>query len=348
MNSHRPLLDAASGSDPFIIAEIGVNHDGKRTRALELVAAAALAGADAVKFQWFDPVELLSSSADLAAYQRESGESDPREMLDRLQLSRDDMSVLIDSAHQAGLRAAVTVFSPRLVPEAVELPWDLLKVSSPDLVNRPLLEQLRAANRPLLVSTGGASLAEVQETISWIGTHGLGLLHCVSSYPTGPDDASLSAIRTLGDETGLPVGYSDHTSMVETGGLAVAAGATILEKHLTWNTAASGPDHAASMDPEGFTNYVSFARVARRMGGAARKRMHPSESEVMRASRQSVSVIDEVLPGGRLELKNLTTMRPGDGIPAHQLESLVGRRASRRIASRSLISLRDLESECDP
>ena len=347
MISPRLLLDAISPRDPFVVAEIGVNHDGSRSRAMELVEAAAQAGAHAVKFQWFDATELLSSSASLVSYQRQSGESNPHEMLNRLQLSGDDMKSLIDSAHRLGLQAVVTVFTPRLVESALELPWDLLKVASPDLVNKPLLERLRSAGLPILISTGGASLDEVHQALSWIGSENLGLLHCVSSYPTAVDDAGLAVIRTLAEETGVPVGYSDHTSMTETGALAVAAGATILEKHLTWNTSAAGPDHAASMDPDGFKDYVEFAQIAHRMLGPSLKQALDSESEVITASRQSVSVVHEIPPGAVLEAENLTTMRPGSGLPASLLSSLVGRRAIRRIPPRSLISLDDLESELE-
>ena len=349
MNTPRPLLSkAVSSKDPFVIAEIGVNHDGNSSLALDLVESAAKAGADAVKFQWFDSSELLSSSAKLVSYQCESGESDPHEMLNRLQLSTDDMRLVIDSAHRRGLRAMVTVFTPRLVGPALTLPWDIAKVASPDLVNRPLLEALRTSGLPILMSTGGSSLEEVRQALSWIGSEDLGLLHCVSSYPTNMEDAGLAVIRTLADATGVPVGYSDHTSLIETGAFAVSAGATILEKHLTWNTSARGPDHAASMDPDGFAAYVACARKARIMLGKAQKSMQPSEVEVISASRQSVSVIDEVPSGATLQVENLTTMRPGGGIPPAQLNGLVGRRVIRRIPPRSLISPQDLECESAP
>lgn len=338
---------AQAGHDPFIIAEIGVNHDGRLDRGLELVQSAASAGADAVKFQWFDARELLSSSAALVAYQREAGESDAHQMLDRLQLSSAEMVQLINCARRLGLQSIVTVFTPGLVAEAMKLPWDMLKTASPDLINRPLLEAVRATGLPLLVSTGGSTLQEVQESLSWIGSYELGVLHCVSSYPTAEAEASLGAIRVLAEATGLPVGYSDHTTALETGGLAVAAGATILEKHLTWDRTAKGPDHATSMPPVDFAGYVAFARRARQMLGEYEKSVGPSEQAVIAASRQSVSVRTDIPSGTLLQREHLSTMRPGSGIPPARLDSLIGRRVVRMLPSGSLLSYDDLHSESE-
>ena len=342
--STRPVLSSAS-DDPFIIAEIGVNHDGRVETALDLVRAAADAGADAVKFQWFDPSELLSSAAALVSYQRAAGESDPHHMLERLQLGADEMERAIDCSRELGLRSIVTVFTPRLVEVAARLPWDLIKTASPDLINRPLLEAVRSTGLPMLLSTGGAKLEEVEDALSWIGTGELALLHCVSSYPTPDDEASLAGIRVLGDATGVPVGYSDHTASTRTGGLAVTAGATILEKHLTWNQAADGPDHAASIDPDGFARYVAFARRSRRMLGEATKTVRPSEQEVVAASRQSVAVVEELAAGTTLRREHLSTMRPGGGMPPACIDDLVGRILVRKVAARTLLSSSDLESE---
>ena len=338
---------AAASDDPFIIAEIGVNHDGRLDRALELVQSAASAGADAVKFQWFDSRELLSSSASLVAYQHEAGESDPHRMLERLQLSSDDMGQLISCARGLELQTIVTVFTPHLVEVAMKLPWDILKTASPDLINRPLLEAVRATGLPLLVSTGGSTLQEVQKSLSWIGTHELGVLHCVSSYPTTEQDASLGAIRVLGETTGLPVGYSDHTTGLETGGLAVAAGASILEKHVTWDRNAAGPDHSCSMEPDEFARYIAFARRARQMVGGFEKSVAHSELAVIAASRQSVSALIDIPEGTVLQREHLSTMRPGNGIPPARLDSLIGLRALRAVESGSLISFEDLQSESD-
>ena len=264
-------------SHPFVIAEIGVNHDGDPARAEALVDAAAEAGADAVKFQWFEPRRLLSRSAGLAAYQAAAGELDPITMLDRLRLDADGLERARLRAVHHGLRSVVTVFSPELVGEADRLAWDLYKTASPDVVNRPLLEAVASTGRPMIISTGGATVSEVRQALEWIPESRPTLLHCVSSYPTPIESSALGGIGALARAFGTTVGYSDHTVSVHAGGLAVAAGARVLEKHLTWNRDAEGPDHAASLEPEAFGEYVRFARQSARMLGASDKIPSPLE-----------------------------------------------------------------------
>lgn len=332
-----PNEDTLHAEGPFIIAEVGVNHDGDPGRAVELVDRAADAGADAVKFQWFDPERLVSRSAGLVDYQRASGESDPRSMLGRLALDRAAMELVVDRARSRGLKAVITVFSRELVSEAASLDWDLFKTASPDLVNRPLLEALDADGRPLILSTGGSTIEEIEEALGWLGRTPHGLLHCVSSYPTPAGDAALGAIAEIRARFGGRVGYSDHTRDWRTGGLAVAAGAVILEKHLTWNVDASGPDHAASLDPDDFTRYVAFARLANDMLGSGRKDVLPTEREVRENARQSVAAASDLVAGAPLRSSDLTTMRPGTGLRPAEMAGLVGRRLARDVPRGTLL-----------
>jgi N,N'-diacetyllegionaminate synthase len=323
--------------DPFVIAEIGVNHDGDPDRAVELVDHAAEAGADAIKVQWFKAAQLVSRSATLASYQLESGEEDVVSMLERLELDADAMNRVIRRARHHGLLAVATVFSAELVPDATELDWDLFKTASPDIINRPLLEALAGTGRPLILSTGGSTLAEITEALGWIETSQCALLHCVSSYPTPPEQAALGGIRALGERFHLPIGYSDHTPGWETGGLAVACGATILEKHLTWDVQARGPDHATSLSPELFGRYVRFARSSARMIGSTDKKVLPIEIGVRDNARQSIAAVRDLAIGDRLEPGDLTTMRPGHGMKPSALPELYGREVVRPIERGDLI-----------
>ncbi|MCH8212335.1 MAG: N-acetylneuraminate synthase family protein, partial [Planctomycetes bacterium] len=157
------------GSEPYIIAELGVNHDGSLSRALELVEAAHHAGADAVKLQWFETDRLLSSAARLAQYQQQAGADDPFALLRGLELGPHEMQTIVESAHGLGLHTIVTVFSLELVGPADRLPWDAYKVASPDVINRPLIERLMSTGKPLLVSTGAADAQEIQSATQWMG-----------------------------------------------------------------------------------------------------------------------------------------------------------------------------------
>ncbi len=245
---------------PYIIAEIGVNHDGEVARALELTDAAAEAGADAVKLQYFETDRLMSKAAKLAAYQKAAGETDPLAMLRRLELSLDEMAMVVERAHARGIHAIVTVFSTELVAPAETLAWDAYKTASPDIVNRPLLEALAATGKPMIVSTGASTLNEVVRAVGWLESawDRLALLQCVSSYPA--PEAAFGGIRAIEQETGLPVGYSDHTKDFS-GSFAVAFGACMLEKHITYDRNAAGPDHKASLLLAQFGTYIRNAAV---------------------------------------------------------------------------------------
>jgi N-acetylneuraminate synthase/N,N'-diacetyllegionaminate synthase len=315
-----------------VIAELGVNHDGDPEQARRLVTAAADAGADAIKLQCFRPDRLLSADAELAHYQRASAD-DPRAMLARLTLPRSVMAELGQAAHDVGLAFLVTPFSPTDVDDLARLPIDAVKIASPDAVNTPLLDRVAELGRPTLISTGTCDNAELDAAARLAQRSRGALLQCVSCYPTPIDQAALGGIarlRATWDDPlpGAPrlrVGYSDHTASVETGGLAVAAGACLLEKHLTLDTARPGPDHAASLAPDDFRRYVDRARQAAAALGPIAKRVQPCEADVARVSRQSL-VTTRALPAGhRLTADDLTIKRPGTGLPARALADTIGR-----------------------
>lgn len=318
--------DAERPARITVIAEIGVNHDGDPDTARRLIAAAAEAGADAVKFQYFDPDRLLSNQAELAGYQQGKAASQ-RELLAQLALSAEQLGRLIGHAHAAGLDAVVTPFSPQDPAELATLGLDAIKIASPDAVNPILIDAAAALNLPLIVSTGTCTLDELKPASDRLTRHAAGgaLLHCVSSYPTPAHDAGLSGIAVLAEAFGLPVGYSDHTPRTDTGGLAIAAGAVILEKHLTHDRHAAGPDHAASLNPAEFKAYVDHARIAAVMLGPRVKDATPIEDDVRRVSRQSVCAAGDLPAGHTLTADDLTVKRPGTGIPAAELPTVLGR-----------------------
>lgn len=339
------------GSPPYIIAEIGVNHDGDPSRAVALADAAADAGADAVKFQLFRADLLMSGAAKLAAYQHAAGERDPAAMLRRLELTVDQLRPAAARAKARGLHAIVTVFSLPLVREAEAYDWDAYKTASPDIVNTPLLMALRSTGRPLILSTGAATLEEVRAAVIRISSSPdaastrhtpFALLQCVSSYPCPEADASLAGMHALATLADFPVGYSDHTPCVDTGALAVAAGASILEKHLTWSNDAAGPDHAASLSPSSFKEYARLARRAHALLGPGTKRLLEVEHEVRRVSRQSVTAAQPIPAGTAITPEMLCCKRPGTGISAAEFDAVIGRNASRDIESDTPLTPEDL------
>ena len=329
------------GERTFVIAEIGVNHDGEVERALQLVNQARDAGADAVKLQLFSADRLVTPGAQTAAYQKSVGASDQADLLRRYELKCDDVERIFDRARVAGLVPIATPFSPEdvFVIEQFEVP--ILKIASPDCVNKVLLDRAAKSNRPMIISTGAATLDEIQMCCSWLDSWQIesALMHCVSSYPTPIGQAQLGWIRELSERFNRMVGYSDHTTELSAGALAVACGATIVEKHLTWNRFASGPDHSASADPTQFRVYVDMIRQAEAMLGVGAKRPLEIEADVRKLSRQSLVAARRIHRNSRVEIGDLTVRRPGTGICASRVDEIVGTHTMRTIEAGESIDL---------
>jgi N-acetylneuraminate synthase/N,N'-diacetyllegionaminate synthase len=332
-----------AGHAPFVIAEIGVNHDGDLARACELVHAARRAGADAAKFQMFDAAMLMSRDSVLAAYQRERGARDPRELLQGLQLPPEALGELAEECARIGIVPIVTVFSLPLVEIARAQPWQAFKTASPDLVNLPLLRAVSSLGRPLVVSTGAATREEVAQGARWLESHSdLAFLQCTSSYPSRDDHAAIGGMHEIAAITGRAVGYSDHTASVDTGAIAVAAGAAILEKHLTYDRSATGPDHAASLDPNQFAAYVQLARRAARMIGSPLKELQAVERDVRTVSRQSLVAARDLPLAQLVRPEDICVKRPGTGICASRLDEIVGRRLARAVEADRVLTEADI------
>ncbi len=330
-----------SATEPtLVIAEIGVNHDGSLARALELVEAAAAARADAVKLQIFRAQNLMHGSSAFAAYQQKGcADSTPGEMLRKYELRQGELEQLIDAIRDRGMIPLATPFSLADVATIGELHLPAVKIASPDLVNRPLLLHAAALGKPLLISTGAATVEEIDRTAGWLRERAapFALLHCVSSYPTQSHDANLCWIGELAARFNVPVGYSDHTTEAVGGACAVAAGACIVEKHLTYDRSAAGPDHAASADLAQFAEYVKHIRAADRLRGRPGKRVLEAEQEVRRVSRQSLVLCRELHPGDTLRPDDLVIQRPGTGIPAAQADAVIGRKVLRPLDAGTLL-----------
>ncbi|HWB52579.1 MAG TPA: N-acetylneuraminate synthase family protein, partial [Tepidisphaeraceae bacterium] len=326
----------APGNSVFIIAEIGVNHDGSLQRAIELVEAARNAGADAVKLQIFQADALVNPSARLADYQRDRvAENNPVQMLRRYELPALDLANIVHAIRNAGMLPLATPFSVTDVEAIAALGLSAVKIASPDVVNYPLLQAAAKLEKPVIVSTGAATMQELLQTTMWLDDWDVdyALLHCVSSYPTPAESAHLSWIGQLVDAFDVPVGYSDHTTEIACGAIAVAAGACIVEKHLTYDRDAAGPDHSASSSPEEFAEYVRLIRQAQALCGSGCKHVLPIEEEVRSVSRQSIVAARDLADGHIIQEADLIVQRPGTGIPASKIPQIIGRRTKRKISA---------------
>jgi sialic acid synthase SpsE len=274
----------------------------------------------------------MHPSCAFAAYQKDRAqESDPIEMLRRYELSDSAIEQIVTAARELDLIPIATPFSPTDVDIIERLDLPAIKIASPDLVNLPLLQRASRAGKPLLVSTGAATMGEVQQAARWFAEWRtpFALLHCVSSYPAAAEDANLCWIGELAAEFDVAIGFSDHTTDVTCGALAVAAGVCIIEKHLTYDCAAQGPDHSASADPRAFAQFVKAIRSAEILRGTPGKRVLPAEQDIRTVSRQSLVLRHAMTAGQMIVESSLIVQRPGTGIPAAQIGAVLGSRLRR-------------------
>ncbi len=315
------------GHPPYIIAEAGVNHGGSVEVAMRMIEAARPSGVDAIKLQLFDADRLLSKAAKLAIYQKRSGADDPLALLRALQLPAAQLAHLARCAHDNGMSAIVSIFNIELVEEAqtADEPFDAYKTASTDIINKPLIDALIGTQKPLILSTGAAEPEEIAEASTWLGDRSHLFMQCVSSYPTPDEDARLAGREALMLISPHALGYSDHTTAVDTGAMAVAGGACLLEKHYTLDRNAQGPDHASSLDPNGLAEYVRLAHRAWRMRGPIEKVVSAIERDVRLVSRQSLTTTRRLLAGHVISCEDITIKRPGTGISPAYLDMTIGR-----------------------
>ena len=336
MHGNVPEPAPMTSDHVFLIAEAGVNHNGRLDLALQLVDAAHAAGADAVKFQTFRAEDLALPGTATAAYQQgATGETDQFTMLRKLELSAEQHQIIAAHCARVGIEFMSTPFSEEAVDLLVSLGVRRLKLSSGEIVNRPLLDKAAAAGLPLILSTGMATLAEVQQAVGWVQAaweqrgapqypEPLTLLQCTSAYPAPDEALNLRAIATLRAATGLPTGYSDH-SLGNTAALAaVALGACVVEKHITLDRTLPGPDHRASSEPPEFAALAQDIRRIEAMLGDGVKAPRPDELDVLTVARRSV-VLATALPAGTvLRREHLQLRRPASGIPAAEFDTVIG------------------------
>ena len=330
----------------LIIAEAGVNHNGDLELAKQIVKAAANAGADLVKFQTFTAEGLAIDSAPKADYQNQTTDQKQSQfsMLRQLELTAEMHEQLIVYCSKQGIGFFSTGFDLESVDYLASLGADRFKIPSGEITNLPYLRHVGAFGKPLILSTGMATLGEIEAALDACEIAGtprsrVTVLHCNTEYPTPMSDVNLRAMCSIRDAFGVAVGYSDHTLGIEVPIAAVALGATVIEKHLTLDRNWPGPDHKASLEPDEFAVMVRAIRNIEQAMGDGIKRPSPSEAKNKPIARKSLVAARSIKAGERFTPENLTAKRPGTGVSPMRWDTAMGRTATRDYGADEMIEL---------
>lgn len=340
--------------ETLIIAEAGVNHNGSFELAERMIYEAKKAGADYIKFQTAVPELVISSIAPKADYQKETTEADQSqlEMCKAIHLPLADYARLKEICDSVGIGFMSTPFDLVSIDILAELQQDYFKIPSGEITNLPYLRKIAKTGKPVILSTGMAEISEIRDAIevltgtsrkypceSLLKKENLILLHCNTEYPTPFCDVNLSAMISMRDEFGLPVGYSDHTSGIEIPVAAVALGASVIEKHFTLDRNLPGPDHKASLEPSELASMIKAIRNIEVALGNGHKQVSNSERKNMPIARKSIVAARNIKKGELLTEDNITVKRPGTGVSPMMWDNVIGTVAIRDFMYDQLIEI---------
>lgn len=330
----------------LIIAEAGVNHNGDINLAKKLIDAAALAGADLVKFQTFKADLLVTQTIDQASYQtlNTGVEETQYQMLKRLELSESQHLELVRYCEKRAIGFFSTAFDMDSLAFLASLGQKIFKIPSGEITNYPYLVCIGRLGCEVIMSTGMATLSEIEAAIDVLDDAGtprsnVTVLHCTTAYPTPMQEVNLKAMTSIGSLFGVEVGYSDHTAGIEVSIAAVALGAKIIEKHFTLDRNLPGPDHKASLEPEELRQLVSSIRNIESALGDGIKRPTASELINRLPARKVIVASRDIAIGEIFTELNLSTKRGGEGISPMRWKEVIGRKASKAFVADELISL---------
>ncbi len=320
----------------IIIAEAGVNHNGRIELAKNLVDAAVDAGADFVKFQTFKAESIVTKSARTAEYQQKNSNAQNQyDMLKKLELSYDDHYVLMDYCRERGIQFFSTGFDLESLRFLKKLGLTMFKIPSGEVTNFPYLREI-ALFKPekVILSTGMCNMSEIEEAVKCLESFGLPkqkmtVLHCNTEYPTPVNDVNLNAMLAIGKALNVPIGYSDHTAGITIPTAAVALGAVVIEKHFTLSRDLEGPDHKASLEPQELKVMIRAIRDVELAMGDGIKKASPSEAKNKAIARKSIVAAKSIKSGETFTEDNITTKRPGTGVSAMNWPQVIGKMAAR-------------------
>ncbi len=319
----------------IIIAEIGVNHNGSIYLAKKLIKKIADTGAHFVKFQAFNPDELVIPSAKLAGYQSKNLKGikiTQKQMLQKYALSKNKIKELKKYAKKFKISFLLSVFDEESLKIVRKLNLNLLKIPSGEITNYQLLKSISKMKVKVIVSTGMSNIDEISQAIK-ILTSGkikkeeISLLQCNTDYPTKYSDINLNVIQTLKKKYKIKVGFSDHTDSYIVPSLAVCKGAEIIEKHVTLNKKMHGPDHKASIEINDFKKMINLIRVTEKTFGSKIKQPTRGEKKNIKVARKSIVAKFRILKGEYFNFQNLTAKRPGIGISPMNIKKLIGKKS---------------------
>lgn len=335
----------------MIIAEAGVNHNADPALACEMIEAAREAGADYVKFQTAVPENVISSLAPKAEYQKEltGDEESQLEMCRKLHFPIEYYRELKQRCEKAGIGFSSTPFDLVSLKFLLSLGIDFVKIPSGEITNLPLLEEVREAGLPVILSTGMATLKEVERTVDFLSTPSesgkyvnrkdITVLQCNTQYPTPYRDVNLRAMVAMGQYLGVNYGYSDHTQGIEVPIAAVTLGATVIEKHFTMSRSLPGPDHKASLEPQELSEMVRQIRNVEEALGSPEKKVSPSEKDNIIVARKSLVAARDIKKGELFTRDNIAVKRPGNGISPWDINKVIGQKAKCDFPYDSLIEI---------
>lgn len=320
----------------FIIAEAGVNHDGSLEIAKALIDVAAQSGADAVKFQTFKADKLVSKTAQKASYQKQTTDADESQyaMIKKLELDERAHHELIKYCAQKNILFLSTPFDHESIDLLADLGMEIFKIPSGEITNLPYLRHIGSLKKEVILSTGMATLDEIDAALHVLTSAGtvkehITVLHATTEYPCPMEEVNLRAIQTIRDTFDIRVGYSDHTRGIEIPIAAAAMGASVIEKHFTLDREMEGPDHKASLEPDELIAMVRSIRNIEKALGDGIKRPSPSELKNITIARKSIVASRAIAEGERLSEENITIKRPGNGISPMRYDEIIGTVASK-------------------
>lgn len=330
----------------IIIAEAGVNHNGSLNLAKKLILAASKANADYIKFQTFNPDDMVRRNALLANYQKKNLKKkiSQYDLLKKYQIKKEYYKILIKFSKQKKIKFLSSPFDINSIYFLNKFNLDFIKVPSGEIDNVSYLKNIAKLNKKLILSTGMSNIKEIENAINLLKKFGtkkknINLLHCHTDYPSEPQDLNLKAIKTLKKKFKLNVGYSDHSVGIEAPIIAVSYGSKIIEKHLTLDKSFPGPDHSSSLDPLEFKKMVKAIRNTEKMLGNGIKKPTNKELKNKFLVRKSIFAKISIKKGEKFSEKNLICKRPLIGISASKWYNLIGKRAKKNFKPDDKITL---------